>query len=224
MKVIITGSACGMGEAAAVYFLKRGYEVHGIDLLPASVSKESLSSYENYTHYIADVADKSSLPDILHAQILINNAGIWNSGRDIDINLKGVINCTEKYALDSNVNITSVLNQCDILAMRGLGFPEYVASKGGVYAYTRWTAQQLAPIDATCNCLSFGGVYTEASDPVLKDKQNWDKIMSMTPMKKWVSAEEAAEWIYFMTVVNKSCSGQNIVIDNMESLKGEFVW
>lgn len=222
MIVLITGSMCGMGEAAAKYFVKLGHTVHGIDLLPESVSPELLAS-ENYIHHIADVADKDSLPDIYGVEILINNAGIWDSGRDLDINLRGVINCTEKYALD-NPCITSVLNQCDILAMRGLGFPEYVASKGGVYSYTRWTAQQLASKGVTCNCLSFGGVYTEASDPVLKDIEKWNKIMSMTPMQKWVSSEEAARWIYFMTVENKSCSGQDIVIDNMESLKGEFVW
>lgn len=222
MKILITGSACGMGEAAALYFLERDHEVIGIDLLPASVS-ENLENFSNYTHYIADVADMESLPDISGVNILINNAGIWNSGRDIDINLKGVINCTKKYAIN-NLDIKSVLNQCDILAMRGLGFPEYVASKGGVYTYTRWTAQHLAPLGATCNCLSFGGVYTEASDPVVKDGAKWNKIMDMTPLQKWVSSIEAAKWIYFMTVENKSCSGQNIVIDNMESLKGEFIW
>lgn len=222
MKILITGSMCGMGEACALYFVKLGHQVHGIDLLPESVSEQLLAS-ENYIHHVADVADKESLPDIEGIEILINNAGIWNSGRDIDINLKGVINCTEKYALD-NFSIKSVLNQCDILAMRGLGFPEYVASKGGVYSYTRWTAQQLAPKGATCNCLSFGGVYTEASDPVLKDREKWETIMSMTPMQKWVSADEAARWMYFMTVENASCSGQDIVVDNMESLKGEFVW
>lgn len=222
MIVLITGSMCGMGEAAAIYFAKAGHTVHGIDLLAESASPELLAS-ENYIHHVADVADKGSLPEIVGVTILINNAGIWDSGRDLDINLRGVINCTEKYAL-GNPCIVSVLNQCDILAMRGLGFPEYVASKGGVYSYTRWTAQQLAPKGVTCNCLSFGGVYTEASDPVLKDEEKWNKIMSMTPMKKWVSSEEAARWIYFMTVENRSCSGQDIVIDNMESLKGEFVW
>lgn len=221
MIVVITGSMCGMGESAARYFLEKGHFVHGIDILPASVS--DISDHPNYMHHNADVSNKDNLPNISGVEILINNAGIWDSGRDIDINLRGVMNCTEAYAL-GNESIQSVLNQCDILALRGLGFPEYVASKGGVYAYTRWTAQQLAPVGATCNCLSFGGVYTEASDPVVKDGAKWNKIMDMTPMRKWVSSVEAAKWIYFMSVENKSCSGQNIVIDNMESLKGEFVW
>ena len=222
MKILITGSMCGMGEAATKYFLDKGHVVHGIDLLSESASHE-LGEHSNYIHHVADVSDKDNLPDISNVDILINNAGIWDSGKDIDINLRGVINCTEKYALD-NPEIKSVLNQCDMLAMRGCGFPEYVAAKGGVYTYTKWTAKEIAKYGATCNCLSFGGVYTEASDTIITNKEKWDKVMSQTPLRKWVSSTEAAEWIYFLTVMNKSCSGQDIVVDNLESLNGEFIW
>lgn len=222
MNILITGSMCGMGEAAANYFLQKGHTVHGIDLLPETASYQ-IGGESSYFHHIADVADADSLPDISGIHILINNAGLWDSGRDIDINLKGVINCTEKYALN-NPDIVSVLNQCDMLAMRGCGFPEYVASKGGVYSYTKWTAKMLAKRGATCNCLSFGGVYTEASDNIILNKEKWDKVMSQTPLRKWVSSSEAAEWIYFLTVRNKSCSGQDIIVDNLESLNGEFIW
>lgn len=222
MTVLITGSMCGMGEASAKYFRSKGHKVYGIDLLPESVSKE-LSEDSNYIHYVADVSDETSLPEIAEVDVLINNAGIWDSGRDLDINLKGVINCTKKYAL-YNPRIQSVLNQCDMLAMRGCGFPEYVAAKGGVYSYTKWTAKAIATYGATCNCLSFGGVYTEASDNILTNGEKWEKVMSQTPLRKWVSSNEAAEWIYFLTVMNKSCSGQDIIVDNLESLNGEFIW
>ena len=222
MNVLVTGSMCGMGEACALYFISKGHRVVGIDLFPDSTSPE-LAVSDMYIHYVADVTDMDSLPDIEHVDILINNAGIWDSGRDIEINLYGVINCTKKYALD-NPNIKSVLNQCDMLAMRGCGFPEYVASKGGVYSYTKWTAKEIAKYGATCNSISFGGVYTEASDVVILHKDKWDKVMEQTPLKKWVSSEEAAKWIYFLTVENKSCSGQDIVVDNLESLNGEFIW
>ena len=48
--------------------------------------------------------------------------------------------------------------------------------------------------------------------------------MSMTPLKKWASAKEAAEWIYFVAKVNKSMSGQDIIVDNLEMLNHRFVW
>ena len=51
--------------------------------------------------------------------------------------------------------------------------------------------------------------------------------MKVTPMKKWATAEEIAEWVYFMTVVNKSATGVDIVIDNGEMTLAStlnFVW
>lgn len=58
----------------------------------------------------------------------------------------------------------------------------------------------------------------------MNDRAKWNDIMSMTPLKKWASAEEAADWIYFVAKVNKSMSGQDIIIDNLEMLNHRFVW
>lgn len=43
----------------------------------------------------------------------------------------------------------------------GSEFPEYAASKGGVLAYAKNVAMRIAPYQATCNSLDFGGVMTE---------------------------------------------------------------
>lgn len=220
MKVLITGTSCGMGEASALKFLNEGHDVFGIDILPAS---DRLANNSKYKHYRANVADKSSLPDIEGINVLINNAGVQDSGNDISINLVGLMNCTEKYVL-YNPDIKSVLNQASVSAHNGTEFGEYVASKGGVLSYTKWTAKEIAKYGATCNSLSFGGVLTELNDPVIHNKQLWNAIMSLTPLNKWATAEESADWIYFMTAVNKSCSGQDIIIDNLETLNGTFVW
>lgn len=220
MKVVITGSATGMGLAAAQKFVSMGHDVIGIDILPM---QDSINDEPRYTHYIANVCDLYELPEIMGVNILINNAGVQGSGRDIDINLKGLMNTTEKYALN-NPMIRSVLNQASVSAHIGTEFGEYVASKGGVLAYTKWTAKEIAPFGATCNSLSFGGVITDLNRPVMENPQLWNQIMDLTPLKRWATAEEAAEWIYFMTVVNRSCSGQDVIIDNLESLNGVFVW
>lgn len=215
--VVITGSSLGIGRAAVEEFLKYpGFTVHGIDVLPATIE------HSNYIHHIADVAG-SSLPNIENPYILINNAGVQNSGRDIDVNLKGLMNCTAKYALH-NPTIAAVVNLASVSAHNGAEFPEYTASKGGVIAYTKWTAKQIAKYGATCNSLSFGGVETELNFPVMNDADKWADIMSMTPLKKWATAQEAATWIYFVSVINKSMSGQDIIIDNLETLNHRFVW
>ena len=78
---------------------------------------------------------------------------------------------------------------------------------------------------ATCNSISLGGVITPLNDNVINDKKLWDDIMKVTPLKKWMSAEEVSEWIYFLTVVNKSMSGQDVLIDNGEKdLNCTFIW
>lgn len=220
MRIVITGASTGMGLAAAKKFLKEGHEVFGIDVLLAS---KSIERDEHYIHYVADVSDGLNLPDIDSVNVLVNNAGVQGSGKDIDINLKGVMNTTMKYAL-SNPSIRSVLNQAAASAHMGTEYDEYVASKGGVIAYTKWTAKEIAKYGATCNSLSFGGVETELNRPVMDNPMLWEQIMKLTPLRRWTTVEEAAEWIYFFTMMNRSCSGQDLIIDNLESLNGVFVW
>lgn len=222
--VVITGASSGMGEAAVLKFLDElEYNVFGIDLLPVSERVSVHPGYSRYHHFIADVSDKESLPNILGVNILVNNAGVQGTPKDIEVNLQGVMNCTEKYALN-NPAIQSVLNQASVSATMGTEFPQYVASKGGVISYTKWTAKDIAKYRATCNSLSFGGVLTDANKPVMDNPQLWNQVMELTPLKQWTTVEEAAEWIYFFTVINKSCSGQDLIIDSLESLNGVFVW
>ena len=220
MKVVITGTSCGMGQSAALKFLREGHDVIGIDTLGPD---PDVSNYPKYTHYIVSVEDYDELPDIEDVNILINNAGVQGSGRDIDINLKGMMNCTKKYALH-NPSIVSVLNQADVAASTGAHIGEYVASKGGIVAYTKWIAKEIAPYGGTCNSISFGGVLTEANHPVMSKPELWDKIMQQTPLRRWTTSQETAEWIYFLTVINRSCSGQDIVVENLESLNNQFIW
>lgn len=77
---------------------------------------------------------------------------------------------------------------------------------------------------ATCNSLDFGGVLTELNKPVMEDKALWNQIMDVTPLKRWMTVEETADWAYFMTVTNRFCTGQNILIDGLEAGNAHFVW
>lgn len=216
MRVVLTGSSNGMGVEIAKKFLKEGHEVFGLDIQEATIFDT------HYYHRVCDVSLKDELPEIPGVNILINNAGVQNSGRDIDVNLRGVINCTEKYGLQPCIK--SILNQASVSAHNGAEFGEYTASKGGVLSYTVWTAKQIAQYGATCNSLSFGGVLTDLNKPVIENKEAWDEIMMMTPMRKWATEKEAADWVYFMTMVNRSATGQDIIVDNGEFYNHSFVW
>ena len=215
MKVIVTGTGRGIGRAIAMKFLSSGHDVTGIDVNPSTIYDES------YTHVITDISD-GELPEIGDAEILINNAGVQDTGRDIDVNLKGTIRVTEKYAF--NNGIKSVLFIASASASTGAEFPEYVASKGGVVSYMKNVALRLSGQGVTVNSLSPGGVLTPLNARVIDDGEKWSKIMALTPLRKWASAEEIAEWAYFLTVINKSMTAQDLLIDNGEAARAEFIW
>ncbi len=217
MRVLITGSSSGIGRECAVLFLEKGYEVLGIDI------KEDTIKHPLYTHFSADVRDKENLPCIDGINILITSAGVQNSGDDISINLKGTINTVEKYGVKEEIE--SILMISSASAHTGLEFPEYSASKGGVLSYMRNVARRVAKYGATCNSISPGGVITDLNKPVMEDEKLWKEIMDLTPLKKWATSREIAEWIYFLTVINKSATGEDFLIDNGETkLNGSFIW
>ena len=217
MKVLVTGSSSGIGLACAKKYLSLGHEVIGFDL------KQSMIDDPKYHHYVLDIQELDKLPDISGINILFNNAGKQNSKDDISNNLKGTINITEKYGF--NPEIKSILFNASASSQSGDEFPQYVASKAGIVGYMKNVAIRLASRGVTVNSISLGGVLTESNKEVTSDKELWDKVMEVTPMKKWMDEDEVVDWVMFLTLTNKSMSGQDLLIDNGEAgLDQKFVW
>lgn len=212
MKILVTGSSGGIGKAVVLKFLQAGHTVIGMDLLPAAVE------HPCYRHEQRDIC--GDLPPIEGLDILVNNAGVQND-RDIEVNLQGTIHVTERYL---HPGIKSVVFIASASASTGAEFPEYAASKGGMVAYMKNVALRLAPYGATANAVSPGGVITDMNRHILQDESLYRRVLEETLLHKWALPEEIAEFVYFLSVVNQSMTGEDLLIDNGEKIKSNFIW
>ncbi len=215
MNVVITGSAGGIGLAAAEKFLAEGHRVFGVDL------RESAVTHDAYTHFRADIGGED-LPEIPEPAILINSAGTIDEAKAIDVNLTAAMHFAEHY-LESPA-LRSVLFIASASARNGAEFPRYVASKAGIVGYMKNLALALAPRGVTVNSISPGGVNTAMNAHILDDPKLRAAVLAETLLGKWAEPEEIADLAYYLTAVNRSITGEDILIDNGEMLKSNFIW
>lgn len=215
MKVVISGTSSGIGKATALLFLDKGFDVYGIDINDSQISNP------NYTHYKTDIRS-NNLPVIDSVDIVIANAGVQDENEAIDVNLVGTINFVNFYK-NSNC-LKSILFVASSSARNGAEFPMYSASKGGIISFMKNLALSLAKNKVTVNSISPGGVITPLNKHILENDKLYNQVLNETLFYKWAEPKEIAEWIYFLTVINKSMTGEDILIDNGEMLKSNFIW
>ncbi len=215
MNVAISGSSGGIGTAITKKFLGEGAEVFGFDLRGASVS------HPGYRHFVRDIREDISA-EIPAPEIIINCAGTLEEADAIDVNLTGTINFTE-YFLGSPA-LRSVLFLASASARNGAEFPRYVASKAGLVGYMKNLALNVSKRGVTCNSISPGGVVTQANRHILESEELYAAVKAETLFGKWAEPEEIADLAYYMTIVNRSMTGEDVLIDNGEMLKSNFIW
>lgn len=216
MKILVTGASGGIGSAICRKFLANGHAVIGMDIAPAVISQDG------YTHLIHDIRQKP-YPQIDGIQVLVNSAGIQSqTAEDITVNLTAVIDVTEHYAFQKEIH--AVVHIASASGLTGSEFPHYAASKGGLVAYTKNAALRLAKYGATVNSLCPGGVITDMNRHILDDEKLYQAVLDEALLHRWADTDEIAEWAYFLACVNKSMTGENLLIDNGEALKSNFIW
>ena len=164
---IITGAGRGIGQATAVKFAREGAKVVVCDLSPESIEETVKMCKESRGEafgYVVDVRDTKALAGMVEATVakwgrvdcLVNNAGIVmdsqlkNMTEDqfdqvIEINLKGVYNCT-RAVVDTMLAQQSgvILNASSIVGLHGnFGQTNYAASKFGVIGMVKTWAREL---------------------------------------------------------------------------------
>lgn len=234
--VLITGSSRGIGKAIAVKFAKKGYHViincaHNEEALLKT--KAEIESYQVSCHaFLGDMGDIASAKELFHqirklyghVDVLVNNAGIsyvglftdmtpedWN--RVITTNLTSVYNCCSlavpdmvKNKYGKIINISSVWGKvgasCEVA---------YSASKGGMNAFTKALAKELAPSNIQVNAVACGAIDTEMNQ-WLEDTELMNLIEEI-PANRLGRAEEVADLVYHLAYKNEYLTGQIIGLD-----------
>lgn len=224
-KVLITGTSCGVGRAAAIKFLDQGFEVVGLDW------KDSTIIHSNYKHYRCDVGNVEELPVIRGINYIVNNAGIVTPKADaIRVNQIGYLNILKTYGYDAALK--SILQIGSTASQKGYDNAEYCSSQGARDALTKWAANNFGRDSrhVIVNGLNLDGIV--AADPekgiqgtslepeLYAHPELMEQIADLSILKRLATVEEIAEWIYFLTVVNTVATGQIINIDG--ELMGAF--
>jgi 3-oxoacyl-[acyl-carrier protein] reductase len=221
--VLVTGGSRGIGKAIVKMFAEAGADVaftYNADKASARqvetavkklgrrcmMLKTSVSSRKQVRHAVRKIMSKFGRIDVL-----VNNAGIWKYGaigkmteaqwdETLDINLKGmflftneVVPAMKKQGNGRIINIASTAGQ------RGEAFhSHYAASKGGMIAFTKSIAAELAPHHIIVNCVSPGWVDTDMTARELREPNIGEEIRRTIPRGRVATAEEIAGSVLFL--------------------------
>lgn len=217
---LVTGAAQGIGRAIALKLAANGADVVIVDM-NLDKAQEAAREVERLGRRalalranIANLQEAEAMADEAVAKlgavhVMVNNAGItrdalilrmkeedWDAV--INVNLKGVFNCTKavvKYMSKQRygriVNIASIVGE-----MGNAGQANYAASKAGVIALTKTVAREFATRNITCNAVAPGFIDT-AMTQALSEKVK-EELAKQIPMGRLGTPEDVAEGVLFL--------------------------
>ena len=217
---LVTGAAQGIGRAIALKLAANGADVVIVDM-NLDKAQETAREAERLGRRalalranIANLQEAEAMADEAVAKlgavhIMVNNAGItrdalilrmkeedWDAV--INVNLKGVFNCTKavvkhmsKQRYGRIVNIASIVGE-----MGNAGQANYSASKAGVIALTKTVAREFATRNITCNAVAPGFIDT-AMTQALSEKVK-EELAKQIPMGRLGTPEDVAEGVLFL--------------------------
>ena len=237
--ILVTGASSGIGQATAVECSKMGAKV-----VITGRNKERLAetfdSLEGFGHQSIplDISDISGITQLVSEipQIdgILNNAGItvakpisFLSEGELDrilyINLRTPLLLTnllvkkKKISKGGSIVFTSSIGRYIVAP----GNSMYAASKGGLSAFMKGAALELAAKGIRCNAILPGMVETA----IMKGKESiseeqWENNKQLYPLKRFGNPKEVA-WlaVYLFSDASSFMTGSELVIDGGRSLK-----
>jgi len=238
---LVTGSASGIGRAAALRLARAGYDVTINYSRSKERAEQTLAELAalggEHQAVCADVADDAAVRDLLsqatarsgRLDVLVNNAGTTSAtspkdldGIDLDdwdrvmsTNVRGLVQVVRASAPALRRAGGSVVNVASIVGLRPGPQPlVYAASKAAVVSLTKTLAAVMAP-EVRVNAVAPGWIAGEWMERTLGD--NYERLMDRraqhTPLKRNVTLEDVAESIYALAASHPFVTGEIIVID-----------
>lgn len=234
---LITGASHGIGRAAAEKFAQNGYRL----FLVCKTSGEELRRFaselsEQYgilcTAVVCDVAKPAQVAALFETirsqgcgiDVLINNAGISHIGLLQDMtweewellmrtNLGSVFSCCrEVIPMMLEKKRGKILNVSSVWGIAGASCEvAYSASKGGINAFTKALAKELAPSNIQVNAVAFGVIDTRMNRCF--DEEEREALAEGIPAGRFASPEEAATMLFTLAEGNDYLTGQVIALD-----------
>lgn len=246
-RAVVTGAASGIGKAIAVAFAREGADIAILDINEAKAREtvdavNALGRKAVFVH--CDVGDSASVTrgyEIVEAElgeinIQVNNAGIIRfapivemSESDWDLiiqtNLKSVFLCSQQaarrmIAQGQGGRIISISSIHAVLSEPNCG--HYTAAKGGIEAFSRTLATELAKHQITVNYLRPGATHTELTTPMYTEAVK-RSLFERVPLKEIAQAEWiAAGAVFLASEDSRYMTGQHLTIDGGYVMDGSL--
>lgn len=223
MTVLITGGSGGIGGAIAERFASVGMNIviHYMNSHEAAndVARRCMALGAKVMTVAADMKDRSQLVRMaerlkssgMMPDILVNNAGKAHYGMLADVteeewddimavNLKGTFMCSQIFMPHMvSQRYGRIINVSSVWGISGASCEvAYSASKGGVNAFTKALAKELAPSKVTVNAVAPGAVQTAMLANLQADEVKM--LEEEIPAGRLASPEEISSLVYFLAL------------------------
>ena len=219
---IVTGGSRGIGRGICQCLAKRKMNVVFSYLNSEKDADTLCKKLESGSYRVLGI--KSDIRKKMHSKklmektldafgelhFIVNNAGVVNPvslafmsenawDEVLDTNLKGMYYLTQmgiQYFLKKK-QPASIVNISSLTGLLGTeGQSNYAASKGGMIAFTRSVAREIAPYNIRINSIVPGLIDTDMIHAIPDDKL--DSFLQRIPMKRFGNAEEIGNLVAFL--------------------------
>lgn len=235
---VVTGASRGIGRSIALDLAKNGANVvvnySGAEAKANEVVDEIKSMGRKAIAVKADVSNPEDVQNMIKeaisvfstVDILVNNAGItkdnlimrmkedeWDDV--ININLKGVFNCTKavtRQMMKQTVQAELLTYHLLSASAEILDKPTTWYAKAGVIGLTKSSAKELASRNITVNAIAPGFISTDMTDKLAKDVQ--DEMLKQIPLARFGDPGDVSGVVTFLASEGaRYMTGQTLHID-----------